>query len=75
MKLDNPTLHDIRSTVERMEATLRDQPDRVVRQQFRLYADLITRFEADLPSERERLLSRAAALMLIQAWMRTTAPS
>jgi hypothetical protein len=42
---------------------------------MRVYDDLTARFEADLEDERVRLLSRSAALMLIQGLFRRATPS
>ena len=55
-----PTDSDLRATVERMERRLQDHP------LFPIYENLILRFTADLPDERDVLLSRAGALMLLQ---------
>ena len=55
-----PTEAELRETVERMEARLRRHP------LFPDYERLLERFEADLADERDVLLSRAAALMLLQ---------
>ena len=51
---------DLRETVVRMEERLRTHP------LFPTYERLIERFAADLPEERDVLLSRAAVLMLLQ---------
>jgi hypothetical protein len=51
---------DLRETVERLEYRLRAHP------LFPVYERLIGRFEADLPEERDVLLSRAAVLMVLQ---------
>ena len=51
---------DLRETVVRMEERLRGHP------LFPVYEQLIERFSADLPDERDVLLSRAAVLMLLQ---------
>jgi hypothetical protein len=51
---------ELRETVARMESRLRVHP------LFPVYERLIERFEADLPAERDVLLSRAAVLMLLQ---------
>jgi hypothetical protein len=51
---------ELRETVMRMESRLR------AHDLFPVYERLIERFEADLPNERDVLLSRAAVLMLLQ---------
>jgi hypothetical protein len=51
---------DLRETVARMEERLR------ANELFPVYQRLVERFEADLPRERDVLLSRAAVLMLLQ---------
>jgi hypothetical protein len=51
---------DLRETVVRMEQRLRTHP------LFPVYERLLERFAADLPDERDVLLSRAAVLMLLQ---------
>jgi hypothetical protein len=51
---------DLRETVARMEARLGSHP------LFPEYERLIDRFEAELPDERDVLLSKAAVLMLLQ---------
>jgi hypothetical protein len=56
----NPDEADLRETVERMEERLRLHP------QFPVYERLSERFSADLPEERDVLLSRAAVLMVLQ---------
>jgi hypothetical protein len=55
-----PDEAELRETVERMEARLQTHP------LFSVYEQLSGRFEADLPDERDVLLSRAAVLMLLQ---------
>ena len=55
-----PTEAELRETVEGMEKRLRDEP------LFPVYERLAERFVADLPDERDVLLSRAAVLMLLQ---------
>jgi hypothetical protein len=60
MPVSSPDLGELRATIERMEARLRDEP------LFPVYERLIERFTADLPDERDVLLSRSAVLMLLQ---------
>jgi hypothetical protein len=55
-----PSEAELRETIERMEARLVGQP------LFPVYQRLSERFAADLAAERDVLLSRAAALMLLQ---------
>jgi hypothetical protein len=55
---------DLRATVVRMEERLRTHP------LYPVYERLIERFAAELPSERDVLLSRAAVLMLLQESLR-----
>ena len=52
--------------MERLEARLRAAEDQTVRQLMSGYDALLPRFSADLADERDELLSRGAALMLIQ---------
>jgi hypothetical protein len=59
-------IEELRSTVERMEAHLSTSNDELTTRLMKAYELLVTRFEADLGDERDVLLSRAAALMLIQ---------
>jgi hypothetical protein len=62
-----PRLETVRETVLRMEARLGELPAPLTQELLSHYRALLPRFAADLPSEREQLLSRAAVLMLIQA--------
>ena len=55
-----PDEKELRETIARMEARLRAEP------LFGDYERICARFEADLEDERDVLLSRAAALMLLQ---------
>jgi hypothetical protein len=55
-----PTDTDLQETIARMEARLRGHP------LFPVYERLADLFAADLPDERDVLLSRAAVLMLLQ---------
>jgi len=56
----HPSEAELRDTIERMEARSRAHP------LFPVYQRLSERFAADLADERDVLLSRAAALMLLQ---------
>jgi hypothetical protein len=51
---------ELRETVSRMEERLRAHP------LYPVYERLAERFQAELPDERDVLLSRAAVLMLLQ---------
>ena len=64
---EEPPLDQIRETVARMERNLSLSGGRLTGELLVRYRTLMARFAADLPSEREQLLSRAAVLMLIQA--------
>ena len=55
-----PDLEEITATVQRLEVRYREHP------LFADYGRLKQRFDADLSDERDRALSRAAALMLIK---------
>ena len=55
-----PSLSEIEETIERMEARYRESP------LFMDYERLKRRFEDDLIDERDRALSKAAALMMIK---------
>lgn len=60
------TTEELRATVERMEARLGAFDDELARELLAAYAALAPILAADLGDERDELLSRAAALMLIQ---------
>jgi hypothetical protein len=68
-----PSIAELQPTVDQMEQRLRADPEAAV--MMRVYDDLTARFEADLEDERVRLLSRSAALMLIQGLFRRATPS
>ena len=55
-----PSLSEIEETIARMEAQYRESP------MFIDYERLKRRFDADLIDERDRALSKAAALMMIK---------
>jgi len=59
--INSPDIHELRSTCERMEARYLTNP--AIDASYRRLAD---RFAADLPDERDLLLSRCAALMAIK---------
>jgi hypothetical protein len=60
------TLDEIRLTVQRMEDRLDQAEDPSIRALMAAYRQLLPRFEADLEAERDQLLSRGGALMLVQ---------
>ncbi len=62
-----PGTDELARTVARMERRLGALDDERVRELMAAYEGLVARFGEDLPSERDRLLSRGAALMLIRA--------
>lgn len=49
-----------------MEQRLNALKDARIEELMRAYRELLPRFEQDLEDERDRLLSRGAALMLVQ---------
>ena len=57
---------DLREMVRRMEHRLGSHPNPRVRELMAAYHELVPGFAADLPDEREELLSRGGALMLVQ---------
>ncbi len=57
---------DLRDTVARMESRMRTARDERVRELIQAYDGLVPRFAADLRDERDELLTRGGALMLIQ---------
>jgi hypothetical protein len=65
--VSHPSSVELRTTVERMERRLDASEDGIVRRLMDAYRGLIPSFESDLRDERESLLSRGAALMLVQA--------
>jgi hypothetical protein len=60
------SIEELYETVERMEARLAVFDDELARELVAAYGALAPIFAADLRDERDELLSRAAALMLIQ---------
>lgn len=64
------TIEELRATVERMEARLAREPDETVTKLTATYGRLKPRFAADFDDERDILLSRGGALMLIQEFAR-----
>ena len=57
------SIDQLRSTVARMEAGMRADPAAAAL--MRVYELVAVRFDADLEAERDALLSRGAALMLV----------
>ena len=67
------TESELRATVERMERRWLCSPNPELAALVASYKDLAARFAADLqPSERDVLLAKASALMLIQEVARHT---
>ncbi len=62
-----PSIEELRATVDRMEQRLGACNSNHTNELLGHYWALVARFEVDLPDERERLLSRSGALMLIDA--------
>jgi hypothetical protein len=60
------TLDEIYLTVQRMEDRLDGVEDPSIRALMAAYRQLLPRFKADLEDERDQLLSRGGALMLVQ---------
>jgi hypothetical protein len=60
------SLQELESTVERMELRMSSASEPTVQQLWRLYQELVPRFEADLQvSRRDVALAKASALMLV----------
>jgi hypothetical protein len=60
------SVEELREAVERMEARLAGFDDDLARELLGAYRALAPVFAADLRDERDELLARSAALMLIQ---------
>jgi hypothetical protein len=60
------SIEELRTTVERMEVRLATFDDALAYELLASYRALAPVFAADLRDERDELLSRGAALMLIQ---------
>lgn len=58
----------IRTTVDRLERRFRGSGIKMILELMRIYDELLPRFQKDLRDERDGLLSRGGALMLIQGW-------
>ena len=63
----SPSVNELRQTIDRLEQRLGSCESSHTNELMGHYWALVARFEIDLPDERERLLSRGGALMLIQA--------
>ena len=66
-----PTTPELMSTIARLELRYRRHADAA--DLFTAYEKLCERFEDDLAEERDVLLSKAAALMLIKYWVEQAA--
>ncbi|MBX4919806.1 hypothetical protein HJA76_08795 [Rhizobium bangladeshense] len=62
-----PTVDELKSTIVRLESRYRESDGAGAL--FELYEKLCRRFEQDLADERDLLLSRAAAMMMIKYWI------
>jgi hypothetical protein len=60
------SLEELKATVLRMEQRLSALRDARVEELMKAYRELVPRFEQDLQDVRDQLLSRGAALMLVQ---------
>ncbi len=63
----SPTIEELRTTVDRMEQRLGACNSNRTNELLGHYWALVARFGVDLPDERDRLLGRSGALMLIDA--------
>jgi len=66
MTSPSPSTEELRQTVDRMEQRLGNCSSNHTNELMGHYWALVARLEVDLPDERERLLSRSGALMLVQ---------
>jgi hypothetical protein len=62
-----PSDPELEATVRRMETRFRASADAETVRLMALYDSLVERFDSDLAGERDRLLSRGGALMLVQS--------
>ena len=60
------SVSELRATVTRMEERFRQRRDTLTVRLLTAYDKLVPRFRSDLNDERDELLSRGGALMLIQ---------
>jgi hypothetical protein len=67
MSQEPTTIEDLRSRIDRLEQRLGAGDRPTTNELMGLYWALVARFEIDLSSERDRLLARGGALMLIKA--------
>lgn len=65
MSDQSPTIDDLRATLERLEQRLGACNSTHTNELLGHYWALVARFKIDLPDERDQLLSRQGALMLI----------
>jgi hypothetical protein len=71
-RMSGISVHELHETVERMERRLRSRDDRLSRTLMAAYDALVPRFADDLKNEKDELLSRGGALMLIQQLLLST---
>jgi hypothetical protein len=62
-----PSIDELRATIDRMEQRLGACDSPQTNELLGHYWALVAQFKIDLPEERDQLLSRGGALMLIQA--------
>jgi len=62
-----PSIDELRATIDRMEQRLGTCNSTHTDELLGHYWALVARFKIDLPDERDQLLSRGGALMLMQA--------
>ncbi|MGG7576636.1 hypothetical protein [Rhizobium sp. Nf11,1] len=62
-----PTVDELKSTITRLESRYRGHDE--ARALFEVYEKLCERFEQDLADERDLLLNKAAAMMMIKYWV------
>lgn len=65
--MSQASVENLRATIDRMERRLFASDDATVLRLIDAYRGLVPRFESDLRFERDILLSRGGALMLVQA--------
>ena len=70
--MSGASLQELRETVQRMEERLGWRDDELSRRLMVAYSELVPRFADDLRNERDELLSRGGALMLIQQLLLST---
>jgi hypothetical protein len=64
--MSTASIEELKKTVSRMEERFRRDDREQARQLMTAYQLLVEQFASDLGNERDELLSRAGALMLIQ---------